>query len=230
MPCTRRTAGTRRTSRAERWRASSEGAVPAAAGAPRRRQLVPGRRPRTLGTEARVDALGAQLLRQGGAGAGHRRAVRGGGVRGGPAAPRAPRVGAGERERARRAERLGLLEGESANPRDDAGFSPAATKGTARTAAKTKARSARRSTRKPRSKPKTARNAGALAEDSAPTDGKKDKRRPQNVQRGRGDRDRLSRGFAARRGRTTFTVAAARRRRPSPCSCATWVPAWRTRP
>ena len=38
--------------------------------------------------EARVDALGAQLLRQGGAGAGHRRAVRGGGVRGGPAAPR----------------------------------------------------------------------------------------------------------------------------------------------
>ena len=92
--------------------------------------------------------------------------------------PRLPRSGVGASANARPgAERSGLLEGESANPRDDAGFRGGANEVNGANGGEDEGAVGETIDEEAEIEAEDGANAGALAEDSAPTDGKKDKRR-----------------------------------------------------
>ena len=74
------------------------------------------------------------------------------------------------------AERSGLLEGESANPRDDAGFRGGANEANGANGGEDEGAVGETIDEEAEIEAEDGANAGALAEDSAPTDGKKDKR------------------------------------------------------
>ena len=72
---------------------------------------------------------------------------------------------------------MGLLEGESANPRDDAGFRGGANEVNGANGGEDEGAVGETIDEEAEIEAEDGANAGALAEDSAPTDGKKDKRR-----------------------------------------------------
>ena len=95
----------------------------------------------------------------------------------GPQLPALLGVGAANANARPGAERLGLLEGESANPRDDAGFRGGANEVNGANGGEDEGAVGETIDEEAEIEAEDGANAGALAEDSAPTDGKKDKRR-----------------------------------------------------